>query len=423
MSKLFNFNKSIIFENNNFRNLWFARTISYFGDSLYNIALMWLVYEKTGSAFHVGLILVAKFLPQLLFSMIFGVWIDKWNRKWLMQISDFIQAFTTGVFAVLLFVDVFELQYIYFITIILSLCNNLFGISNTSILPELVKKDLLITANSLLSTSQQVARLVGSTVGGILIAYTGEATVIAINAITFFVSLAFIQFIRYEYTPNQQEGVKHSLINDIVEGFTWLKKERALVTLILIGMLSNVALGPTNVLPPMLIKEDFNGTAAALGVFDSFIGIGLLAGAVLVGIVSPKKIGMWFSFGLGMQSIGMLVISFSPNLIFANLGNLILGIAIIITNIPMSTFFQVMVPTNMRGRINSISSVSFNFSIPITYGVVGILADKIGAQEVYAIGTAMLFICVVLAFTNKELVKSYIGADEGKKQEQVERNL
>lgn len=133
--------------------------------------------------------------------MIFGVWIDKWNRKWLMQISDFIQAFTTGVFAVLLFVDVFELQYIYFITIILSLCNNLFGVSNTSILPELVKKDLLITANSLLSTSQQVARLVGSTVGGILIAYTGEATVIAINAITFFVSLAFIQFIRYEYTP------------------------------------------------------------------------------------------------------------------------------------------------------------------------------------------------------------------------------
>lgn len=118
-----------------------------------------------------------------------------------MQISDFIQAFTAGVFAVLLFVDVFELQYIYFITIILSLCNNLFGISNTSILPELVKKDLLITANSLLSTSQQVARLVGSTVGGILIAYTGEATVIAINAITFFVSLAFIQFIRYEYTP------------------------------------------------------------------------------------------------------------------------------------------------------------------------------------------------------------------------------
>lgn len=195
------------------------------------------------------------------------------------------------------------------------------------------------------------------------------------------------------------------------------------MTLILIGMLSNVALGPTNVLPPMLIKEDFNGTAAALGVFDSFIGIGLLAGAVFVGIVSPKKIGMWFSFGLGMQSIGMFVISFSPNLIFANLGNLILGIAIIITNIPMSTFFQVMVPTNMRGRINSISSVSFNFSIPITYGVVGILADKIGAQEVYAIGTAMLFICVVLAFTNKELVKSFIGADEGKKQEQVERNL
>ncbi|MDL0421878.1 MFS transporter, partial [Caldibacillus thermoamylovorans] len=67
MVRLVNFNKSILFENNNFRNLWFARTISYFGDSLYNIALMWLVYEKTGSAFHVGLILVAKFLPQLLF--------------------------------------------------------------------------------------------------------------------------------------------------------------------------------------------------------------------------------------------------------------------------------------------------------------------------------------------------------------------
>jgi len=417
MIKLFNFNKSLILKNKNFRNLWLARTVSYFGDSLYNIALMWFVYEKTGSSFQVGMILVAKFLPQLFFSVFFGVWIDKWNRKWLMQISDLIQGITTSLFAFLLIINVFEFQYIYIITIILSLSNTLFGISNASIIPELVNNESLITANSLLSTSQQVAKLVGATIGGVLIALTSEAIVVAINAVTFLVSIVFIQFIKYEYTSNKLDGVKTSLFKDIVEGFSWLRKQRILLTLIIIGTLSNVALGPTNVLPPMLIKEDFNGTAASLGIFDSFIGVGLLVGAIFVGIVSPKKIGLWFSFGLGLQGIAILVISFSPNLNWVNLGNLILGLAIIITNVPMSTLFQIMIPTKLRGRVNSISSIAFNFSIPITYGVVGVLADKIGAQEVYGIASGILLICVILAFTNKSLFNANIGVCQESKYE------
>lgn len=405
MTTLNNMNFVKLFSNVNFRYLWLARTISYCGDSLYNITLMWFVFNKTGSSFQVGLILVAKFLPELLFGMIFGVWIDKWNKKKLMQISDLIQAMTTGILAVMIATDTFQLYFIYIITIILSLSNNIFGTSQVSILPELVEKEKLVTANSLISISNQTARLLGATVGGILIALTGEAYTIAIDSGTFILSLICIQFIKYFPTTTQRISQKQSIFADISEGINWLKKQKILVLLIILGTLSNIALGPSNVLPPMLIKNDFQTDAAALGIFDSFIAFGLLIGGILVSMISPIKIGLWFSSGLALQCAGVLIISLSPNLFLANVGNLVLGVAIIFTIIPMSTLFQVMIPSNMRGRVNSVSSIAFNISIPITYGFIGMLADQIGAKGCYGIASAILCLCATLAFSNKILLK------------------
>ncbi|PJI10429.1 MULTISPECIES: MFS transporter [Clostridium] len=402
----------LLYNNSNFKNLWLSRVISYFGDALYNITISWYIFSTTGSAFKVGLVLIAKFLPQVIVGMFLGVLIDKYNKKSLMQLSDITQAIVTLIFAILIAAHAFTYSYIFIINIFLSLAGVLFGTSQSSLLPELVQKDELISANSLLSISQQTANLTGSIIGGVIVSLLGEFFSIFIDSMTFFLSFICIYFIHYKIsTSNINEGITlKGMFMDVGEGIYWLKNQIELVLLIVIGMISNIALGVTNVLPSMLIKVNFKGNSSALGIFELSIGLGLLIGGLFIGLISPKRVGKMFLIGLAVESIGMLGIFISPNFAAACTGNFVIGFGVTIFNIPMSTLFQIMIPANIRGRVNSISSIAFSISIPITYGAIGAIADVIGAKVCFAIASLLTAMCLCIGASNKKLVKSSLNS-------------
>ncbi|WP_187355435.1 MFS transporter [Paenibacillus tengchongensis] len=391
--------------NPDFRFLWMARTFSFFGDSLYNLAISWLVYSMTGSSLQVGLVIVTKFLPEMLLGLFIGAWVDRLNKKLLMQIADAAQAILTGILALLMITGRLELMHIYLITVCLSITGNIFATSQSSWLPELIEdKSYLLTANSLLSVSLQITRIVGTVAGGILVAVIGNSGAVVWDAVTFVISLCLIQFIK-KRGKFQREARQDStsIFTEIREGWGWLKGQTALLFLILLGTLSNIALGPSNVLPPMLVQDRLHGDSTQLGIFNAFIAVGLLLGGLFIGRISPKKVGLWFVCGLGIQGIGMFVIAASPVLWLACAGNLILGLGVTVTVIPMSTLFQLLVPATLRGRVNSITSMAFNVSIPITYGVVGILGDWLGAGLCFGLAAVLFGVCLAIGLSNPQL--------------------
>lgn len=402
---------NLIKENYNFRLLWSSRTISYLGDSIYNITLAWYIFSKTNSAFQVGLVFIAEFLPQLILGMFLGVLVDSRNKKKLMQISNIIQVLITLIFTILIITNKFVLFHIVIITIGLSLVNTLSGIAQSSILPELVTENDLTSANSLLNISKQMSNLAGVAIGGILVATLGEATSVFINSMTFLLALIIITFINYKISDNSfnNKNNKIQVLSDIKEGLVWLKGENILVVIMLIGTLSNVALGSSNILSVKLIINNFNGTSSMYSLFDLCIGIGLLIGGIFINRLNSKKVGKWFVIGLFFQCLGMLIISIAPYFPIACIGNLILGFGVTSSTIPMSTLFQVLIPSSLRGRINSISSICFNMSIPITYGFIGILGDIIGAKLCFGLSFLILFICIIIGFRNKALLRESIA--------------
>ncbi|WP_042199518.1 MFS transporter [Paenibacillus camerounensis] len=391
--------------NADFRYLWLARACSFFGDSLYNLAISWLVYSMTGSSLQVGLVIVTKFLPEMILGLFIGAWVDRFNKKILMQISDAAQALLTGTLAVLMLTGQLQLLHIYLITAALAIMGNLFGTSQSSLMPELIAdKAYLIPANSLMSVSLQVTRILGTVAGGILVASIGNSGAVIVDAVSFILSLALIQRIKFRSRTKRQPGTAGlSIFAEIHEGWGWLRGQTALLLLILLGTLSNIALGPSNVLPPMLIGELLQGDSRELGLFNAAIGAGLLLGGLFVGSRSPRRIGLWFSLGLGIQGLGMGVIALSPALWPACFGNLLLGFGVTVTVIPMSTLFQLLVPSQLRGRVNSISSLAFNLSIPFTYGGVGILADSIGVAVCFGIAAALFAVCLTAGLSNPHL--------------------
>lgn len=412
--------------NADFRYLWLARASSVFGDSLYNLAISWLVYSMTGSSLQVGLVIVAKFLPEMILGLFIGAWVDRLNKKILMQIADAAQALLTVTLAVLMLTGQLQLLHIYLITVGLSIMGNLFATSQSSFLPELIAdKTYLISANSLLSVSLQITRILGTVAGGILVASIGNSGAVIVDAVTFIISLALIQQIkqRGKAGMNSRAATGLSIFAEIGEGWQWLRGQTAMLVLILLGTLSNIALGPSNVLPPMLIGELLEGGSGELGIFNAAIAVGLLLGGLFVGSRSPRRIGVWFSCGLGVQGLGMCVIALSSALWPACFGNLILGFGVTVTVIPMSTLFQLLVPSPLRGRVNSISSMAFNISIPLTYGGVGILADRIGVEVCFGLAAALFAVCLIIGLTNHHLRSLDIQAPQSSPSPQTSQSV
>jgi MFS transporter, DHA3 family, macrolide efflux protein len=391
--------KQLLIQNRKFRNLWLGQTLSFTGNAVYDITLMWFVFEKTGSAFQVSLVLVASFLPELIFGMFFGAFADRTSKKRLMQISDLLSCIVLLLLSITFYFGKFQIWQIYVVTVCLSLLGLLFSIAQGAWLPEIVEQDHLMTANSLMATSRQITRLVGSAVGGALVALIGSTVAIAYVAVTFLASFVFVQLIPYVFVAREQIGAsnKTSLFAEIGEGVRWLLKQRILLIMVILGMFSNIALGPTNVLPAIYIKSELHLDARALGFFDAAIGFGILLGSILIGYLSPKKVGLWFTVGLGLQGVSMYTVSQAPNLYIACAGNFLLGAALFFTALPMSTLFQILTPKDKRGRVNSILSMSLNMAIPITYGGIGILSNSIGSRSSYALGAALFLLCAIIA--------------------------
>jgi MFS transporter, DHA3 family, macrolide efflux protein len=351
MNKRFPRRKNLFVRHGRYRNLWLGQTISFFGNSVYSIAISWHVFEKTNSAVQVSMLLIAGFLPQVLFGALLGALADRWNRKFLMQVSDLLRAVATGLLAVSFFFGTFELWQIYVVTICLSLADLLFSNAQMAWLPEIVDESELLQANSLLNTSRQLNRLIGATAGGVLIAWIGAPLAIGLNALTFLISWMFLQLIpqiRQQAVP--ESTVRKSIWADMKHGFGWLRQQPVILLLVWIGMFSNVALGPTNVLPPMYIQSDLQQDATALGLFDAAIGLGLVLGGLLLGFLSPKRIGRWFLAGLTLQGIGMLAVAVAPTLLLACAGNFLLGLAVMMASLPLGTLIQMLTPSAMRGR-------------------------------------------------------------------------
>ena len=148
-----------------FALLWSGQTISRLGDSLYRIALAWWVLEKTGSAAIMGTVQIFSTVPMLVFLLIGGVAVDRFNRARLMLASDLLRGIVVAVVAGLAVSRQLEVWHIFLASTIFGIVDAFFQPAYTSIVPDLTPREALPSANSLTSLSGQAAGIVGPALG------------------------------------------------------------------------------------------------------------------------------------------------------------------------------------------------------------------------------------------------------------------
>lgn len=389
--------KSIVrsLRHRNFRLFFSGQSISLIGTWMQRIALGWLVYRLTNSAFLLGLVGFAGQIPTFLLASFAGVLADRSNRHRILILTQSLAMLQALVLSFLVLFHLIRIWHVIVLSIILGIINAFDMPTRQSFLVEMVeeKKDLgnAIALNSSMVNS---ARLLGPSAAGMLIAAFGEGTCFLINAISYMAVIISLLLMKIDGKKVKPHNSK--VWQELKEGFRYALGFAPIRDILLIFALINLVGMPYMVLMPVFAKDVLHGGPSALGFLMGSTGLGALGGAVY--LASRKSVlGLGKMIPIAATIFGLALIAFSfSRLLFFSLGLMMLtGIGQMILMASSNTLLQTLVDDDKRGRVMSFYTMAFMGATPVGSLIAGFLASKIGAPWTVFIGG---LVCIFGAF-------------------------
>jgi len=385
----------------NFRLYFIGQATSLIGTWMQRIAVSWLVYNLTHSAFMLGLVAFAGQIPVLLLSPYAGAYVDRHSRyKTLlfMQVASMIQA---GLLAMVVWRGNYDVTIIILLSILLGCINAFDTPSRQSFMIVLVEnKEDLPNGIALNSSMVTLARLLGPAVAGILLSSYGEDVCFLINFLSFLaviISLLFMK-INMPLRPKNTEPIWVGLR----EGYRYIKRDVGLRSVVLLTAAMSLLVMPYTTLLPIYAASVFKGDVTTFSWLNSISGLGALLGAVYMATRKPgSKYIRIIAYAALIFSVGLILFSYTKNLTLA-LIFLMVAEAGLLTEISASnTYVQTHVDEHMRGRVISYYVMAFLGMQPIGGLLIGSLAHftnapfTVMAEGVCGVTAVLLFIPVL----------------------------
>ena len=390
------------------RCLFVGQVVSQIGDSVYMIALMWLVLELTGSKASMGTVAALAHLPILLFGLMGGVAADLYNRRKVMLAADALRALVVLALPVMMLRGQASMGVIYGATFALSIGVVFFNPARDAIVPELVPADKLIKANSLIQSSHFAAMLLGPAVAAVLLTAVDLVHLFFIDAATFAISFIAIMLIPYAAPRREQHKDRGSPLNHLRDALGYVMKNRRLRFLLILTAINNFfIMGPAIVGTPVFVKEILKKEVTHYALVESALGLGMILGAILINLVA-KRVGKGKLLLLGILFDGityaLLYYGDSTAFLAGMIAFHALGIPFII--VCRTALVQEWVPRDMQGRIFGLVGTAVVGTTAVSCGVVGLLAETIPVNVIFGIFGSLATLCGVVGFCYPKLRNS-----------------
>ncbi|HEY4685411.1 MAG TPA: MFS transporter [Dehalococcoidia bacterium] len=362
------------------------------GNGLVQLALPWLVLQLTGSALQLGAAYFFQFLPMLLFGLVGGVFVDRWDRRLTIVVVDAVRAVAFLSVATIYYLDALTVGHIYAVIFIESTLANFFNPARAALMPNLVSRDNLRAANSLMEVSRHIGFLVATPLGGVLVDTLGPAAIFLVDGVTFFISTVTVFFIRWRQPEREQvvaDGFRHNLqivVSQMQSGLAVIGRQRLLQVTLLLGLSLNLIVAPVQLLLPLFVRE----VKDAGGIYFGLLAAGMLLGLIVGSLTAPMTARR---VGLGPMAIGavsilgvvLCVASWPPTLWPPVVAMVIAGLAIGSLNVAQTTMLQTSTTDEERGRV---SSAYYTFTLgvrPLSFLAMGILASGIDIRVLFVV--------------------------------------
>lgn len=382
---------TLVRRNKDFRNFWYGQIVSQLGDRVHTLAVIWLVYSWSNSGSAVGFVLIASTLPAFLISPLAGSLLDKYDRKKIMIICDFLRSALVLILSILAFMNMLNLPIIVAFTAVISIGAAFFNPATMSIMPSLVKQEELTQANAFYQLSVNASGAFGFLLGSGLIALIGVPIAFLINGFSFLLSAYFIMKLAYKHVPVIRES---HFWADFKEGWNVTKKIPLIIKLFTPIIIINFFLSALYILIPVFAEGVFNRGSSGLGMMMTGLTLGMFFGALIM--LRNKlqiSIRMLLFASLCLIGLAFMMMSFFEDFNFYLFAFAAIGVFLNISNIALMALFQKIVPNEVRGKVFGLLTSASVSSQPISYGVMGLLTDLV------APGTILLFCAIALTLT------------------------
>lgn len=369
----------------NFALLWFAGLVSMTGDWMLFIALPIYTYNLTNSSLATGIMFMAGTIPRVVLGSVAGVFVDRWDRQRTMVIADFSRAL---LMLLLLLVRSSEWVWlIYLVAFLEAAISQFFGPAEDALLPRLVDGSHLAAANSLNALNNNLARLAGPALGGLLLGMFGFTSVALIDSISFTISGIMIALIvqpslaakkigKAQATPTLQPKVWQ----DWLAGIHLVLKNQLVSVIFLVMGIAAIAEGIFNVSFVIFVRRILAGDALEFGWLTSAQAAGGLLGGLIIGWAGTRIQPKLLAPLLAVNGLLILILVKLPSLPLALALLFLAGVPIVGYFVGMNTLLQQYVADEYRGRIFGALATSSAALVLLGQGLASGLGNYVGVE-------------------------------------------
>lgn len=359
----------------NFRIYFAGTVISVPGTWMQMTAQAWLVLNLTDSPIALAIVTSLQFLPVMLLSLIGGAIADRFPRQRLLFITQSLGATQAILLGTLCITGSISIWHIYVLAVTLGIINALEAPLRQAFVSELVPISHLPNAIAIVSMAQNLGRIVGPALGGVVIAMLGVGVAYFINALTFGgVIIALILVRQGELQPRRLAKKQHLLLQ-VREGLSYARRTPTILFLLIATAFIGLFGQNFSTMVPLISTYLVHANAAEFGILNSCLGCGsFLAAAVMTtrGAPSPRRI-LLAGTGFGVM---LMLISLSGNLAASSAMFVLVGASAVTFSASVNTLLQLRAPPEMRGRL--VSMINLLIPSPIGPMLTGAAAAVLG---------------------------------------------
>jgi len=393
----------------NYRLFVGGQSLSLIGTWIQMVAVIWLVYKMTNSAFILGVVGFSGQIPLFIIAPFAGVIADRWDKKRILLITQSMALVQALILSILVFTQVVMIWHLIALSIFLGIINAFDMPVRQAFVVDMLdnKKQDLGNAIALNSSMVNGARLIGPSIAGILIATVGDGWCFAINCLSYLAVI--ISLLRMEIIIIPKKRSQSQVITQLKHGFSYTFGFKPIKYLILLLALVSLIGTPMTLLAPVFAKDFLYGNASTFGFLMSAYGTGALIGAVyLLNKKNVLGLGKLIAFAVMVFGAGMIAFALSRALWLSLIIMMFSGMGMMLHVASTNTLLQTISEENKRGRVMSFYAMAFRGMSPFGSLIGGSLAGLIGAPVTLILGGAGCIIGVVVYFRKLPSMRPYV---------------
>ena len=390
-----------------FRRFSASLMLTSLGAQFVQTAVLWQVYELTGSALLLGLTGLARAIPHVVLSLVGGVIADRLNRKRLIQAGQVVNGLLVLALAALTISGTVELWHLYAVTALNAAFSAATQPARMALIPRLIPTRLLVNAIGLNATIQQTAQIVGPAVAGLAIGSIGLGWGYALTGAAYAAAMAALVRLRTPAIPPEStEGPWQSF----VEGMAFVRSKPVIISLLMLDVWQTLFGGFRALLP--IFADQVGAGATGYGLLSAAPGVGSLIGSgFILSLGDMRYKGVYSVAGVLGYCVSMVLLAASPWFALTFVACALSGAMNSVQMIPRNTAILAMSPDALRGRVEAFRSMLAGGAPPLGFALAGAAAAALGAPMA-VLGGALVCGALVtgLAMVRPELRERDIAA-------------